>query len=73
MDVHIPQPRNEKLASAVKRQRILWSMHLPPRAHCNDAITIDDHTHIWLGGAARGVNHGDVSYHQRLGPDANAP
>jgi hypothetical protein len=63
MDVHIPQARNEKLALAVKGQGILWGMYLLPRAYCNDAITIDDHTHIRLGGATRGVNHGDVSYH----------
>jgi len=73
MDVHVPQARNEKLAFAVKGQGILGSMNLLPRAYCNDAITIDDHTHIWLGGAPRGANHGDVAYHERLGPTANTP
>jgi hypothetical protein len=63
MDVHIPQARNEKLALAVEGLGSLWSMHLPPGAYCHDAITIDDHTHIWLGGATRGVNNGDMSNH----------
>jgi hypothetical protein len=63
MDVHIPQAGNEKLAMAVKGQGVLWCMYLPPRAYCNDAITIDDYTRIRLDGAPRGVNHGDVAYH----------
>jgi hypothetical protein len=73
MNVHVPQARNEKLASAVNGQGTPWSMYLIPRAYCNDAIAIDKHTHTWLGSAPGRVNHGNVAYHQRLGPAANTP
>jgi hypothetical protein len=68
--MHIPQARDEKLASAVDDYGISWDMGLSRWTNCNDAIAICDHRHVRLAATASGVNHCHVFDRKRLRPGA---
>jgi hypothetical protein len=68
--MHIPQPRDEKLAGAVDDYGLPWDMRLSVWTNCNDAIAICDHRHVGLGATVSGVNHCHAFDRQRLRPGA---
>jgi hypothetical protein len=62
--MHIPQARDEKLASAVDDSGFSWDMCLSPWTNGNDATTICDHRHVRLGATTSGVNHRHAFDHE---------
>jgi hypothetical protein len=70
--MHIPQPGDEKLASAVDDYGFSWDMGLFRWTDYNDAIAIYDHCHVRLGATASGVDHCHVFDRKRLRPAAGA-
>jgi hypothetical protein len=70
--MHIPQTRDEKLASAVNDYGFAWDMCLSRWTNCNDPIALYYHRRVRLRAAAGGINHGYAFDHKRLRPGTDA-